>query len=150
MSVELPHRRVEPVEAHVLVVEVDVDEGSDATVLQHLPAEGRVALGEIREQLTHRGSGVDFSRPAGLVAERRGMRTRLTSRRAGVSARAKLDVVDVLRDRRVLAADWAVGIAPERDLRERPGERVEHQEAADERLADPERASALRSSATSR
>src|SRR6266542_5854732 len=54
-------------------------------------------------------------------------------------ARAELDVVDVLRDRRMLAADRAVRIATELDLVELGRQRVEEQQPADERLADPER-----------
>src|SRR5436190_13835565 len=53
--------------------------------------------------------------------------------------RAELDVVDVLRDRRVLAADRAVRVAPQLHLRELARERVVQQEAADKRVADPER-----------
>src|SRR3982751_6702006 len=54
-------------------------------------------------------------------------------------AGAELDVVDVLRDRRALTADGAVGVALERDLGERLLERVEEQQPADERVADPRR-----------
>src|SRR5712691_1926449 len=52
---------------------------------------------------------------------------------------AELDVVDVLGDCRRLAADRAGGIAAERDLVERRGQRVEQQQAADQRIPDPER-----------
>src|SRR6185503_12915933 len=43
------------------------------------------------------------------------------------------------RDRRALPADRAVGIAAERDLGERALERVEHLQAADERIPNAER-----------
>src|SRR3954471_9064613 len=52
---------------------------------------------------------------------------------------AELDVVDVLRDRRVVAADGAVRVAADRDLAELRGERVEEEETPYERLADAER-----------
>src|SRR5262245_62724984 len=54
-------------------------------------------------------------------------------------ARAELDVVHVVRDRRVLAADRAVRIPPELDLVELRGERVEEEQPSDERLTDAER-----------
>src|SRR5204862_360298 len=48
---------------------------------------------------------------------------------------AELDVVDVLRDRRLLPADRALGIAAQRDLAELRREGVEQQEPPGERLA---------------
>ena len=54
-------------------------------------------------------------------------------------ALAELDVVDVLGDRRAVAADRARRVAAERDLGEGAGERVEEEQATDQRLADPER-----------
>ena len=48
---------------------------------------------------------------------------------------AELDVVDVLGDRRVVAADRALGVAAHGDLVERRSERVEEQEPAGERVA---------------
>ena len=48
---------------------------------------------------------------------------------------AELDVVDVLGDRRVVAADGAVGIAPHRHLVERRTERVEEEQPPGERVA---------------
>src|SRR5919202_5292374 len=52
---------------------------------------------------------------------------------------AELDVVDVVGDGRALAADRALRVAPDRHLVELRGERVEQEQPADERLADPER-----------
>src|SRR5258706_11789746 len=52
--------------------------------------------------------------------------------------RAEALVVDLVGDRRVLAADRALRIAPQLDLAERRLERVEEQVAPDERLADRE------------
>jgi hypothetical protein len=51
---------------------------------------------------------------------------------------AELDVVDVLGDRRMLPADRAARIALDRDLIDRRPERVEQQQPALERVADPE------------
>ncbi len=46
------HRGVEPVQrAHVLVAEVDVDEGCDAAVREDLRGEGGVAVDEVVEHL---------------------------------------------------------------------------------------------------
>ena len=58
--------------------------------------------------------------------------------RALIASGAELHVVDVLGDRRVLAADRAVRVAPERDLRERRAERVEQLQPPDQRVADLE------------
>src|SRR5207245_1435817 len=55
------------------------------------------------------------------------------------TAGAELDVVDVLGDRRRFAADRAGGIAAQRDLVERRGQRVEEEQAADQRRADSQR-----------
>src|SRR5581483_9151760 len=52
---------------------------------------------------------------------------------------AELDVVDVLGDRWRLAADRAVRVAAQLHLGERGSERVEEEQPAGERLADPER-----------
>src|SRR5256885_9793685 len=52
---------------------------------------------------------------------------------------AELDVVDVLRDRRRVAAHRTVRVAPEFHLRELARERVVEEQPADEGLADPER-----------
>jgi hypothetical protein len=54
-------------------------------------------------------------------------------------AGAELDVVDVVRDRRVLAAHGAVGVAADPDLVKLPCERIEEKEPANQRLADAER-----------
>src|SRR5215213_1719021 len=64
-----------------------------------------------------------------------GTLTVLTARAAGRSSRAELDVIHVLRDRRVLAADRAVGLALDAHLEEVGRERVDVEEPADERLA---------------
>src|SRR4029450_987743 len=53
-------------------------------------------------------------------------------------ARAELDVVDVVRDRRMLAADRAVWIAAKLDFAELTRERVEHEEPSDQGVADLE------------
>src|SRR5207248_10920439 len=53
-------------------------------------------------------------------------------------AGAELDVVDVVRDRRVLAADGAGRIAADRDLVELRGQRVEQEQPADKGFADSE------------
>src|SRR6185503_9534363 len=54
-------------------------------------------------------------------------------------AGAELDVVDVLGDRRVVAADGAVRVAADRDLAQLRRERVEEEQAPHERLTDAER-----------
>src|SRR5436309_3061505 len=54
-------------------------------------------------------------------------------------ALAELDVVDVLRDRGRLPADGARRVAADLHLGEGGRERVDEEEAAHERLADPER-----------
>src|SRR5207248_665721 len=51
---------------------------------------------------------------------------------------AELHVVDVIGDRRVLAADRARRIAADRDLVELGRERVEQEQPTDERVTDPE------------
>ena len=51
----------------------------------------------------------------------------------------ELDVVDVLGDRRRLAADRALRILAERDLRERRCQCVEQEQPAREPVADAER-----------
>src|SRR3954451_12801860 len=56
----------------------------------------------------------------------------------GASSRAELGVVDVFGDGRVLAADGACGVLLQPDLAELGRERVEEQQPADQRLADPE------------
>src|SRR5215213_1831486 len=68
-----------------------------------------------------------------------GTLTVLTACAAGRSSRAELDVVDVLGDRGVLAADGAVGLALDANLEEVGRERVDVQEPADQRVADPDR-----------
>src|SRR5512133_2793250 len=59
--------------------------------------------------------------------------------RVAPDAGAELDVVDVLRDRRRVAADGAARVAPQRDLVEGRRQRVEEEQPADERVADAER-----------
>src|SRR4051812_38941879 len=72
------------------------------------------------------------------VSDRRTGGPRTTLKTAS-SPGAELDVVDVLGDRRVLAADGAVCAPLDLPLGELGGKRVEQQEAPDERLADPRR-----------
>ena len=83
--------------------------------------------------------GLDLARAARRGAQRgrdANGRHQCTSGRAAL---AELDVVDVLGDRRRLAADRAGGVAAELDLGEGGRERVEEEQTADERVADPER-----------
>src|SRR4029077_18646669 len=71
-----------------------------------------------------------------------GTLTRLMRRRLGgddESSTAELDVVDVLSDARIVAADRAVRAALDLHLVELRRERVEEQQPADERVADPGR-----------
>src|SRR5947207_4873610 len=63
---------------------------------------------------------------------------RSSSRRTSAGTSTELDVVDVLGDRRRVAADGTGWVASHRDLVERSSERVVQEEAPDERLADPE------------
>src|SRR6478752_8607593 len=66
------------------------------------------------------------------------MRTVAISVDPGGTSLAELDVVDVLGNRRRLAADRAVGVAAELDLGEGGRERVEEEQPADEAVADPD------------
>ena len=70
------------------------------------------------------------------------MRSRVFRPGAGGAASlgpcAELDVIDVLGDGWLVAADRAGRVAAKPDLGEGCGERVEEQEPADERVADPE------------
>src|SRR6266478_9583940 len=47
---------------------------------------------------------------------------------------AEFLVVEEFGDRRMRAAEWAVGIAPDADLAEPHGQRIVHQQASDQRL----------------
>jgi hypothetical protein len=70
----LAHRGVQALErAHVLAVEIDVDEGGDlVAVLEHLVAEPREAVGEVAEHLAERPAGsLDLAHAADLVPQRR-------------------------------------------------------------------------------
>ena len=108
-------------------------------VLEHLPAEAGEALGEVGEHVAHgRAAGFDLARAADLGAQR-GRDANPDHVTPSWPALAELDVVDVVGDGRVVAADRALGVAAEADLRELRLERVEEEQAADERLADPER-----------
>src|SRR4051812_34043881 len=64
--------RLEPVErAHVLAVQVDVDEGRDVAVLVDLRAQPRILAREVLEQLADGGAGhLDLPLVAGLGAQR--------------------------------------------------------------------------------
>jgi hypothetical protein len=66
--------RFEPVErADVFVIEVDVDEGRDAAVLEHLASERGIALGQVGEQLADSCTrSVDLACAARLISQRRG------------------------------------------------------------------------------
>ena len=103
------HRRALPTgvsrpceRAHVLVVDVDVDERRDLVpAVEHLAAEPGKALGQVVQHLAHRAArGLDLARAADLGAERR--RDADSRSRATCAGRpcAELDVVDVLGDRR--------------------------------------------------
>ena len=65
--------RVEPAERpHVLVVQIDVDEGRDVAIAQDLRAEARVAGRDVVEHLAHRRAlSLDLSRTADLGPKRR-------------------------------------------------------------------------------
>ena len=131
-------RRLEPLErSHVLVADVDVHERRDAVVGEHLAPEAGEARGEVVQELPERSRR--RRRPPALHRPRRagwGGSGRASRGRAG--RRAERRVVHVLGDRRALAADGAGRVAPKRDLGERRRERVEEDEAADERVSDPE------------
>src|SRR5262249_14325824 len=71
-------------------------------------------------------------RPRREASAESGRRSR---RHAPAGEVAELDVVDVVRDRRMLAADRAVRVALDHDLVERSGKRVEEEEPAGERVA---------------
>ena len=112
--------------------------GASSPSLQELVAERRVALDEVVEHLADGlAFGSELARAADLGAERRrdahGRHQRAAHRRV-----AELDVVDVLGDRRVVAADRAVGVAAHRDLVERRPERVEEEQSPGERVAAAE------------
>ena len=130
----LAHRRVEALErAHVFAVQVDVDEGGDpVAVLEHLVAEAREAVGEIAEHLAERSAGgLDLARAADLVSQRRRDADADHCVTWAARAGAELDVVDVVGDGRVVAADRALRVAAQRDLGELRLEGVEEEQPAD-------------------
>src|SRR5712692_8478905 len=61
------------------------------------------------------------------------------TKRVAWSSRAELDVVDVLGDRRGVAADRAARVALHVHLAEVGRERIDQEQPTDQRLADPER-----------
>src|SRR3954447_5039418 len=149
-------RCVEPTErAHVLALDVDVHAGRNVVVLDELRAQPGEARHQVVEQLAHRSAvggnlalAADLGAKSGWNANCRHACVGLPESdlwpggggcAAGASSRAELHIVDVLGDRRVLAADRAVRVAAEIDLVELALERVEEEQPARERLADPER-----------
>src|SRR5438094_8998668 len=88
----------------------------------------------VQETRTRARSAV-MSAPARLLRGCRDLRV-LTRPLCGRGAESL--VVDVRGDRRMVAARWALRIAAELDLAEARLERIEEEEASDERLADPE------------
>src|SRR5579884_3116546 len=76
---------------------------------------------------------------AWLACQRRPRNARQLAATSLSACRAELDVVDVVGDRRLVAAHGAVGPPLDAHLVELRRERVEEEQPADQRLADPER-----------
>ena len=133
-------RRLEPVERpHVFVVDVDVDEGRDLTVVEELARESGIGAREIVENLGHGAAArVDLPRAAYLCTQRRrdancGHSVPSARRRLADGGRlvrralAKFHVVDVLGDRRLVAANRAVAAPLDRDLHQARREGIEEE-----------------------